>query len=191
MKWLLSSPEPNAHWWTYSIGRHPSSVVRRTLSDCQYFQIFSPQNPMGQLKPDFMLRLSELRKWKFLQTVLVIWPRWPPYPYLVKTLKIFCSKTEQPVILKNGVQHHVLKYYKIPSNDDLGLTLTYFVTRSNLVPYAFVWEKVKTMDFSEIIVIYAIKVSRWSQLNVYMKLCEYKRTRSVIDLGPSHSDLIF
>ena len=26
---LFSSPKPNAHWWAYSIGRHPSSVVRR------------------------------------------------------------------------------------------------------------------------------------------------------------------
>ena len=34
------------------------------------------------------------------------------------------------------------------------LTLTYFTARSNLVPYAFVWEKGKTMDFSEMIVGY-------------------------------------
>ena len=47
--------------------------------------------------------------------------------------------------------------------------MTYFMARSNLVPYAFVWEKVKTMDFSE--TIYDIKVGRCSQLNEYMKLC--------------------
>ena len=29
-----------------------------------------------------------------------------------------------------------------------GLTLTYFMAMSNLVPYAFVWEKGKTMDTS-------------------------------------------
>ena len=55
--------------------------------------------------------------------------------------------------LKLGMQHWVLKYYLIPSNDDPGLTLTYFKARSNLVPYAFVWEKGKTMDFSETIVL--------------------------------------
>ena len=50
--------------------------------------------------------------------------------------------------LKLGMQHWVLKYYPIPSNDDPGLTLTYFTALSNLVPYAFVWEKKsKTMDF--------------------------------------------
>ena len=31
-------------------------------------------------------------------------------------------------------------------NDDSGLTLTYFTARSNLVPYAFIWEKGKTME---------------------------------------------
>ena len=45
------------------------------------------------------------------------------------------------------------------SNDDPGMTLTYFTARSNLVPYAFVWEKGKTMDFSETIVIYDLKLA--------------------------------
>ena len=33
------------------------------------------------------------------------------------------------------------------------------MTRSNLVPYAFVWEKGKTMDFSETIVVYDLKLA--------------------------------
>ena len=61
--------------------------------------------------------------------------------------------------LKLGMQHWVLKYYQIPSNDDPGLTLTYFMARSDLVPYAFVWGKGKTMDFSETIVIYYLKLA--------------------------------
>ena len=61
--------------------------------------------------------------------------------------------------LKLGMQHWVLEYYQIYSNDDPGLTLTYFTARSNLVPYAFVWEKGKTMDFSETIVIYDLKLA--------------------------------
>ena len=47
------------------------------------------------------------------------------------------------------------------------------------------------MGFSETIVVYDIKVGRCSQLNVYMKLYEYQRSRSFIDLGPNHSDSIF
>ena len=64
--------------------------------------------------------------------------------------------------LKLGKQHQVLKYYQVCSNDESGLTLTYFIARSNLVPYAFVWEKGKAMDFSETIVVYDIKVGRCS-----------------------------
>ena len=61
--------------------------------------------------------------------------------------------------LKLGMQHRVLEYYRICSNDDPGLTLTYFTARSNLVPYAFIWEKGKTMDFSKTIVVYDLKLA--------------------------------
>ena len=53
----------------------------------------------------------------------------------------------------------MLEYYHICSNDDPKLTLSYFTTRSNLVPYAFVWEKGKTMDFSETVVVYDLKLA--------------------------------
>ena len=53
--------------------------------------------------------------------------------------------------LKFCMQHRVLECYQVYSNDDPGLTLTYFTARSNLIPYAFVWKKGKTMDFSETI----------------------------------------
>ena len=57
------------------------------------------------------------------------------------------------------MQRRVLEYYQICSNDDPGLTLTYFTARSNLVPYAFVWEKGKAMDFSETSVVYDLKLA--------------------------------
>ena len=41
------------------------------------------------------------------------------------------------------------------SNHDLELT---FYGKVNLIPYAFVWEKGKIMDFSETIVVCDIKV---------------------------------
>ena len=63
------------------------------------------------------------------------------------------------MILKLGMEHWELKLYKVYINDDPGLTLTYFTARSNLVPYAFVWEKGKTMDFSETIVVYDLKLA--------------------------------
>ena len=61
--------------------------------------------------------------------------------------------------LKLGMYHRVLEYYQVCSNDDPRLTLTYFMARSNLVPYAFVCEKGKTMDFSETNVVYDLKLA--------------------------------
>ena len=61
--------------------------------------------------------------------------------------------------LNLGMHHRVLEYYQICSNDDPGLTWTYFMARSNLVPYAFVWENGKTVDFSETIVVCDLKLA--------------------------------
>ena len=91
---------------------------------------------------------------------------------MVKTLYIFFSGTKRPMTLNVGMQHRLFKCYQVCSNDDPGLTLDYFATRLNLVPYAFVREKCKTLDFSEIIVVYDIKVGRCSPLNEYTNLYE-------------------
>ena len=48
--------------------------------------------------------------------------------------KIFFPGTKRPMTLNLGMHHRVLKYYQVCSNDNLGLTLTYFTARSNLVP---------------------------------------------------------
>ena len=53
----------------------------------------------------------------------------------------------------------MLKYYQAFSNGGPELTLTYFTARSNLVPFAFVWEKVKTIDFSETNGVYDLKLA--------------------------------
>ena len=79
--------------------------------------------------------------------------------YGKKTLKIFFSGTKRPMTLKLGMQHWVLEYYRVCSNVDIGLTLTYFMARSNLVPYAFVCQKGKTMDFSETVAVYDLKLA--------------------------------
>ena len=53
--------------------------------------------------------------------------------------------------MKFGMQHRVLKYHQVYSNDDPGLTMTYFIGK-----------KVKQKDFSGTIVVYDIKVGRCS-----------------------------
>ena len=86
--------------------------------------------------------------------------------------------------------HHVhicvkpLKKYFPVEPKGPGWILTYFTEMSNLVPYAFVWEKGKTMDFSETIAVYDKNVYRCSQPNEYMKLYEYQRSVSFSDLHP-------
>ena len=61
--------------------------------------------------------------------------------------------------LKLGMKHWVLEYYQACSNDDPVLILSYFTARSNLVPCAFVWEKGKTINISETIVVYDLKLA--------------------------------
>ena len=77
--------------------------------------------------------------------------------------------------LKLDMQHLVHEYYPIYSNDDPGLTVTYFTARSILVPYAFVWGKGEAMDFSETIVIYDLKLATDDQRDkkflLISKLC--------------------
>ena len=45
------------------------------------------------------------------------------------------------MILKLGMQHRGLKFYKVYINNDPGLTLTYFTARSNWVTCTFEWGK--------------------------------------------------
>ena len=83
--------------------------------------------------------------------ITVSWQRWPPCPYMVKPLKIFFSGTDRPITLKLSIQRWVLGYYQVCSNDGPGLTVTYFTARSNLVPYAFEWEKIKQWIFQKLL----------------------------------------
>ena len=88
--------------------------------------------------------------------------------YMAKTLKIFSSRTKRSMTLKLSMQHRVLECYQVCSNDGPGLTMIYFTARSNLLPYAFVWEKGKTMAFSETIVVLASETSasKWHLWNL-------------------------
>ena len=50
---------------------------------------------------------------------------WPPCLYMVKTLKKILSGTKRPMTLKLDMQHQILEYYQVCSNDDPGLTLIF------------------------------------------------------------------
>ena len=80
--------------------------------------------------------------------------------------KIF-SGTSRPISTNIRMWHRGLQPIIVCSNDDPGVTLTYFTARSNLVTLAFLWGKVKTVDFSE-----TIAASDLKQMDL-MKICEY------------------
>ena len=61
-----------------------------------------------------------------------------------KPSKISFFGTKRSMTLKLGIQHWVLKYFQIYSNDDPGLTLIIFMTESNLFPNASAWVKAYT-----------------------------------------------
>ena len=92
---------------------------------------------------------------------------------MVKTLQKSSSPEPAgrfPLNLDVGMKHPRLLPIIVCSNNDPGVTLTYFTARSNLVTLAFLWEKVKTMDFSETIAASDLKVGRCRQLIEFMKV---------------------
>ena len=53
-------------------------------------------------------------------------------PIYIKNLqKIFSCRTNIPIIMKFGMEHYILKLYRVYINVDPGLPLTYFTTMSN------------------------------------------------------------
>ena len=46
-----------------------------------------PLEPLGQCCLNFIWSLTRARERKFAKIVAVHWPRWPPSPYMVKTVK--------------------------------------------------------------------------------------------------------
>ena len=77
---------------------------------------------------------------------------------MVKTLKhLLCNQKADDL----ETEYALLGAQVLPSfsNDDPGLTSTCFMARSNLVHYAFVWEKGKTIDFSVTISVYDLKLA--------------------------------
>ena len=81
---IFSSPEPKAPRWAIIIPVTPASVFRPSVR--QHFQTSSPLKPLGQLNSNFIWRLLRMGEQKFVQMVLVTWPKWPPCPYMVKAL---------------------------------------------------------------------------------------------------------
>ena len=77
---------------------------------------------------------------------------------MVKTFKNLLLRNQKADDLETWFAASGTQVLPSCSNNDPGLTLTYFTAKSNLVPYPFVWEKGKIMDFKETVVVYDIKL---------------------------------
>ena len=77
------------------------------------------------------------------------------------------------MILKFGMQHWKLRFYKVYINSNPGLTVTNFTARPNVVTEASLLEQVKTVNILETIAACDLNVSRCRQLIELMKVCEY------------------
>ena len=60
--------------------------------NCWEFQ--TTLKPLSQFCSNFIWSHFRVGKQKIAKIVAVCWPRWPPCPYMVKTFKIFFSRTE-------------------------------------------------------------------------------------------------
>ena len=157
---IFSSPESKAHWCAYRIGRPLLSIVRRlSIHRPHTLNIFSSETT-GPIEAKFHMESPWNGGTKVCSNGPGHMSKLAAMPIYGKNhKKIFFSRTKRLMILKLGVQHRILEYYQVYANDDPALTLTYFMARSNLVPYAFVWEKGKAMKFSETIVVYDLELA--------------------------------
>ena len=129
--------------------------------------------PLSRLKLNFIWRLFGLRERKFVQMVVVTWPRWPPYPYVIKTLKKLFLRNQKAddretwcAELSAQVLSNLFKWWP-------WVDLDLFCGKVKFGPVCFLWEKGKAMGFSETIVVYDDKVGIW-----------ISKVRTFTDLGP-------
>ena len=153
---LICSPEPKAHWWA-RIGRPLSSI--RMYVCCEHFQTSSPLKPLSRFKPNFMWNLLGTLKMKFCSNGLGHMIKTAALPIYSKNLKNLLLRKQKADDLETWSAALSAWAPASYSNNDPELTLTYFTARSNLVPCAFVWGKGNTIDFSETIVIYDLKLA--------------------------------
>ena len=74
---------------------------------------------------------------KFVQMVLVTWPRWPQRPYMVKPLNLLQNQKADAL----GTWYVAFGMWGLPILFKCdGPMLTYLTSRSNLLPNAFKWE---------------------------------------------------
>ena len=67
--------------------------------------------------------------------------------YGKNSFNLFFSGTKRPLALGLDMKNWGCRPYRVSTNDESRLTLTYLMARSNLIPYAFIWRKSLNVHF--------------------------------------------
>ena len=108
-----------------------------------YAFVWAPYICMGKMLrisndfANFIWSFLGAEEWKIAKMIAILWPRWPPCPYMVKPLKIFFSRTEDTLGLNLCTNHWGSEVYQSCSNDGRRLTFDLFTVRLSLLPYVF------------------------------------------------------
>ena len=113
----------------------------------------------------------------------VTWPRWPPCPYMVKTLKNLLLQNQ----LTNDLEtwYVALCMWVLPRVFKLSpwVDLDIFYAKVKFGHIGFYMGKSENYLFFRTIAAFGLKLAWSIQLNEFMKLGEYSRSRSFFDLG--------
>ena len=173
---IFSSPEPvgsQGELLVYPLSRRPSSIRPSVCRAFTISDVFFSETPC-QIKAKFYMESPWVGGMKVCSLHLGHTTKMAAMPIYGKNpSKIFFSRTGRPISTKLGVQHRGILPIIACSNNDPGVTLTYFTARSNLVTFAFLQEKLKTVDFSETIAASDLKVGRSRHLIDFMKVSVY------------------
>ena len=164
---------------------YPWSGVRRPSSSSSVVvvvhnaQTSSSQKPLGRSKPNFMWSLLGQGERNFVRSILVTWPRWPPRPYMVKTLQ----KSSSPEPAGGFPRNLVCSIGGLPAHHSLfkwwpWVDLDLFYDKVKFDNLGFSIGKSENCWFFRTFAACDLKPTE------KMNICEYWRSRSFLDLGP-------
>ena len=87
------------------------------------------------------ISVKGLRKFLSSEELCCLWSKWRPCPYMVKTFKNLLLQNQKTFDLETWHVALGTQALLVYVNDDPGLTLTYFTSRSNWVAFTFEWGK--------------------------------------------------
>ena len=115
----------------------------------EYYQVCSNDDPgltfssetTGPIKSCFIWSFYGMGEHIFAQTVLVTWPRWPPCPYMVKTLKILLLWNQKADGLETWYASWGARVLPSSLKWWPWVDLDLFYSKVKFGPLCFIWEK--------------------------------------------------